>query len=1028
MTTRINLIPDRSGPGIKTAALLSGSSRGGSDKYATGESMNQKKKITKEVTMIGTWNVRSMKQSGKMEILVQEMERMSWNILGISEMRWKGTGQGTTEEGHKIWYSGDDKKFVHGVGFLINKNIRSSVMEFTPINERIAGIRIAGNPFNLSIIQVYAPTSDCDEDQIEEFYHDLENFMKTVPKKDIIVVQGDWNAKIGQDAYDSWKGTIGKFGLGETNERGQKLLEFAKRHQLTAANTLFNHKTSRRTTWHSPNGVTHNQIDYIFISKRFVTGVNKANTRSFNKPDIGSDHDLVMMALKVKLKVNRKSNENRTHYDIEKLKDPQIAKQFQEELAGRFEPLRLLDQDSQQLCDKFTNIMEEVSAEKLGKPRKIKKPWMTKELIEKCDDRRDKRRKRELGAVALEEYRIANRSVRNELAETKNKWIENQAGEIEENLSKNNTKIAYKIVKKLCDMDMEGIKRRPAGVIEDRNGNLLTKNEEITKRWKEYCEELYNYVIQKDLRVMDEPVQVEDIREEEEILLTEVEYAIKELKKGKAPGADNIKAEQIQAGGEATAKMLHKMCNVILRTKEWPNQWTESVLITIPKKANTKKCSEHRTISLISHASKVMLKIIQKRLTPRIEEVLSESQAGFRSGRSTTEQITTVRILNEKARDSGNLIFHNFIDFRKAFDRVWHDALWHTMRKFNIGEGMTILIQKLYEKARSKVMIDEEYSEWFRTNVGVRQGCLLSPTLFNLFLERIMMDAMDGFDGGVSCAGRKIAELRFADDIDLMEASEEGIQELTRRVDNSSKKFGMEISAEKSKVMVAGNKESIDGKIVNVEVDGKKLEQVTNFTYLGSKLVNDGKSEKEIRIRIGRATSALAKLENIWRSKNIKIKNKLLLMRSIVSSTLLYACESWTMNKSDEKRLKAFETKSYRRLLGITWKDRKTNEYVMTKIQEICGFMPEGVVEMVKKKKLKYFGHQIRSGGTTRAVMEGGMEGNRGRGRPQCNWMGNMREWCGKGTGELINMAKDRHGWRKAVYDWVHPRPPRLRS
>ena len=231
------------------------------------------------------------------------------------------------------------------------------------------------------------------------------------------------------------------------------------------------------------------------------------------------------------------------------------------------------------------------------------------------------------------------------------------------------------------------------------------------------------------------------------------------------------------------------------------------MLITIPKKANSRKCSDHRTISLISHASKVLLKIIQKRISPRIEEVHSESQAGFRRGRSIVEQMTTVRILNEKARRSGSLIFHNFIDFYKAFDRVWHDALWHTMGKYNIGEDVTTLIQKLYEKARSKVLVGDDYSEWFRTSVGVRQGCLSSSSLFNLYLERIMTDGLDEFDvGGVSCAGRGIAELRFDDDIDLIEENEDGLQEITRMVKDASKKFGMEISVVKSKVMIAGKK------------------------------------------------------------------------------------------------------------------------------------------------------------------------------------------------------------------------------
>ena len=120
-------------------------------------------------------------------------------------------------------------------------------------------------PFNISVIQVYAPSSSHTDEEIEEFYQDLEKTIKEIPKKDIVVTQGDWNAKIDTDVHDQWRGTAGKFGVGKTNERGHRLLEFAKQCNLIVANTLHNHKMSRRTTWHSPDGLTHNQIDYIMI-------------------------------------------------------------------------------------------------------------------------------------------------------------------------------------------------------------------------------------------------------------------------------------------------------------------------------------------------------------------------------------------------------------------------------------------------------------------------------------------------------------------------------------------------------------------------------------------------------------------------------------------------------------------------------------------------------------------------------------------------------------------------------------------
>eukprot|EP00794_Sanderia_malayensis_P002663 gene2663-biopygen2205 len=369
----------------------------------------------------------------------------------------------------------------------------------------------------------------------------------------------------------------------------------------------------------------------------------------------------------------------------------------------------------------------------------------------------------------------------------------------------------------------------------------------------------------------------------------------------------------------------------------------------------------------------------------------------------------------------------NFIDFRKAFDRVWHDPLWNTMGKYNIGEGITALIKSLYDDAKSKVRIDDQLSDWFKTTVGVRQGCLLLPTLFNLFLKRIMEETLEGHDGGVRCGGRTVTDLRFADDIDMLEEDEESLKEVTRRLEITSKRYGMEISTEKSKVMVTGKNEMTENQVVNVTVDGVQLGQVKSFTYLGARIDENGKSEMEVRVLIGRATSALAKMDSIWRAREIKLKTKLVLMRAVVVATLLYACESWTVSKGDEKRLRAFEMKTYRRLLGIPWKDKKTNEWVMARVTEVYGQELEGFAEMVKKRKLKFYGHEVRRGGLLRAVIEGRTEGRRGRGRPQGNWQENLKDWSGKSLGELKELAKDRERWKDVVFKWVHPRPIRPR-
>ena len=176
---------------------------------------------------------------------------------------------------------------------------------------------------------------------------------------------------------------------------------------------------------------------------------------------------------------------------------------------------------------------------------------------------------------------------------------------------------------------------------------------------------------------------------------------------------------------------------------------------------------------LISHPSKVMLKIILNRLKLQAEKIITEEQAGFRTGRSTTEQIFNLRILCEKYLQHQQDLCYVFIDFKKAFERVWHAALWATMKKYNISTNLIQVIKNLYNKAAGAILFNSSIGGWFRTTVGDRQGCLLSPTLFNIFLERIMTDALEDHEGTVSIGGRTITNLHFADDIDGL-AGEEG--------------------------------------------------------------------------------------------------------------------------------------------------------------------------------------------------------------------------------------------------------------
>ena len=374
------------------------------------------------------------------------------------------------------------------------------------------------------------------------------------------------------------------------------------------------------------------------------------------------------------------------------------------------------------------------------------------------------------------------------------------------------------------------------------------------------------------------------------------------------------------------------------------------------------------------------------------------------------EQIFNLRVLAEKCLDHQKELYNVFIDFKKAFDRVWHDALWATMKKYNISPKLIELTQQLYENATSAVFYNGSIGDWFRTTVGVRQGCLLSPTLFNIFLERIMTDALDDYTGTISIAGRPITNLRFADDIDGLAGTKSELKNLVSNIDNTSRAYGMEVSEEKTKIMTNN---IADGSIEDITVNGQQLETVDKFKYLGAQVTDEG-SKPEILARIAQATSALAKLNPIWKDKNIKMDTKVRLLRSLVMSIFLYACESWTLSAEMERRISAVEMRFYRRLLGITYRDHITNDEVRRRISQAIGPYID-LLTIIKTRKLRWYGHVTRSCGLAKTILQGTVEGGRRRGRPRKRWSDNIMEWTGLNFAESQRAAQDREEWSRLV-------------
>ena len=210
------------------------------------------------------------------------------------------------------------------------------------------------------------------------------------------------------------------------------------------------------------------------------------------------------------------------------------------------------------------------------------------------------------------------------------------------------------------------------------------------------------------------------------------------------------------------------------------------------------------TIALISHTSKVMLKILQARLQQYMNRELPDVEAHFTKGRGTRDQIANICWIIEKAREFQKNIYLCFIDYAKAFNCVDHNKLWKILKEMGIPDHLTCLLRNLYAGQEATVRTGHGTTDWFHIGKGVSQGCILSPCLFNLYPEYIMRNTgLEEAQARIKIARRNISNLRYADDTTLMAVSEEELKSPLMKVKEESKKVGLKLNIQKTKIMAS---------------------------------------------------------------------------------------------------------------------------------------------------------------------------------------------------------------------------------
>lgn len=680
--------------------------------------------------------------------------------------------------------------------------------------------------------------------------------------------------------------------------------------------------------------------------------------------------------------------------DVLRLRDKEVREAIILDINDKLSQIPRNDtDDANDQCNKLNQILLKTGMHHLKTSVRVRKrKWMTEEILDLMEKRR-------LLKHDITEYRKLQNTIRKAIRTAKTRWMTEKCEEMEDLIRKNDLFGTHRKAKEIAGL----YKKRIPMTLLDSSNKIILQEEEKIRAWESYMATLFG-----DTRPSLETN--EDRPEGPHILKSEVLHAIEIAKNRKSTGPDGVPMELIKIINEDNIDLVVNLFNNIYDSGKIPEEWLTSTFVPIPKKQHPKRCSDYRLISLMNHMLKTFLRIIHARIRSKCEQDLDDSQFGFRQAFGTREALFSFNVLMQKCRDQRRDVFACFIDYEKAFDRVQHVKMVEMLRAAGVDGKDTRLIENLYWYQRGEVRVEHNKTSELEIQRGVRQGCVLSPLLFNLYADRIFKRALDGLDLGIKIGGVRISTIKYADDTVVMAESVGDLQLLLDRIKQEGDGLGLNINISKTKFMVISRQEHNDATIY---LDGEQVERVKVFKYLGSLITESLDPDREVKCRIETARAVFNKMKSLYCDNSLNFKTRLRMVKCYVWSVLLYGAEAWTLKINTMNRLEAFEMWLLRRMLRISWIERVTNGRVL----ERAG-TDRMLLSAVKCRKVAYLGHVLRGEKyrLLQLIMKGKVEGRRGIGRKRMSWLKNIREWTGiRSAEELFRMAENRSAYAEVI-------------
>ncbi|KAK3518321.1 hypothetical protein QTP86_003652 [Hemibagrus guttatus] len=888
LTMRIvstNFIPDRSRPGLTTTAIGAVDLQGAGGNWATvgrrsrgGRRVRRQREKRKGKSVglrIGTLNVGTM--TGKGRELADMMERRKVDILCVQETRWKGSKARSIGAGFKLFYYGVDSK-RNGVGVVLKEEFVRNVLEVKRVSDRVMSLKLEIEGVMLNVVSGYAPQVGCELEEKERFWSELDEVMESIPTGERVVIGADFNGHVGEGNTGDEE-VMGKFGVKERNLEGQMVVDFAKRMDMGVVNTYFQKREEHRVTYKS--GGRRTQVDYILCRRGNLKEIS--DCKVVVGESVARQHRMVVCRMTLMVcKTKRSKIEKKTKWW--KLKKEECCEEFRQKLRQALGGQVVLPDDWETTAEVIRETGRKVLGVSSGRRKEDKETWWWNEEVQDSIQRKRLAKKKwdmDRTEENRQEYKELQRRVKREVSKAKQKAYDELYTRLD---TREGEKDLYRVARQ---RDRDGKDVQQVRVIKDRDGRVLTSEQSVQRRWKEYFEELMNEENEREKRVEG----VNSVEQKvDKIRKDEVRKALKRMKSGKAVGPDDIPVEVWKCLGEAAVEFLANLFNRVLESERMPEEWRRSVLVPIFKnKGDVQSCSNYRGIKLMSHTMKLWERVVEARLRKVVD--ICEQQYGFMPRKSTTDAIFALRILMEKYRDGQKELHCVFVDLEKAYDRVPREELWYCMRKSGVAEKYVRVVQDMYERSRTVVRCAVGQTEEFKVKVGLHQGSALSPFLFAIVMDQLSEEVRQ----------ESPWTMMFADDIVICSESREQVEENLERWRFALERRGMKVSRSKTEYMCVNEREGSG----TVRLQGEEVKKVQEFKYLGSTVQSNGECGKEVKKRVQAGWNGWRKVSGVLCDQKISARIKGKVYRTVVRPAMLYGLETVSLRKRQESELES---------------------------------------------------------------------------------------------------------------------------